>query len=108
MTFVAEFVAGEAALLYAGGSALRPDVSGPGYFVFAPVRVLGGGIVIVDRGFVPEGQQELAVHASGISELVGVLRWPEPPGWFTPKGNPARNLWRKIDYPHLVNRKSIK
>ena len=51
--FSAEFLAGQEALVYTAGSAFRPDVQGPGYWVFAPARLSGGGIVVVDRGFVP-------------------------------------------------------
>ena len=47
---------GEEALVYSSGSSLRPDVSGPGYWVFSPARLTGGSLVIVNRGFVPEGQ----------------------------------------------------
>ena len=32
------------------------DVSGPGYWVFTPARLADGGIVMVNRGFVPEDQ----------------------------------------------------
>ena len=46
--------AGEA-LVYAAGSAFRPDVSGPGYWVFAPAKLADGATVVLNRGFVPEG-----------------------------------------------------
>ncbi len=41
VTFPAEFLAGEEALVYTAGSAFRPDVQGPGYWVFAPARLAG-------------------------------------------------------------------
>jgi cytochrome oxidase assembly protein ShyY1 len=41
--FSAAFVPGAEALVYTSGSALRSDVSGPGYWVFAPARVASGG-----------------------------------------------------------------
>ena len=37
--FRAEFVPGEEALVFTSGSAFRPDVSGSGYWVFAPARL---------------------------------------------------------------------
>jgi surfeit locus 1 family protein len=43
--FSAAFVPGAEALVYAGSSALRGDVSGPGYWVLAPARLPAGGIV---------------------------------------------------------------
>jgi surfeit locus 1 family protein len=95
--FSASFAPGAEALVYAGSSALRSDVTGPGYWVFAPARLAGGALVVVNRGFVPEGRQDPATRASGsITEkmnLVGVMRWPEPAGLFSPKDDPAHNLW---------------
>jgi surfeit locus 1 family protein len=87
----------EEALVYASGSAFRPDVTAPGYWVFAPARLPGGGTVVVNRGFVPEGRQDPASRAAGATsgphEMVGVLRWPEAAGWFAPSHDTARNLW---------------
>jgi surfeit locus 1 family protein len=92
--FAAEVVGGEEALVFTSGSAFRPDVSGPGYWVFAPARLADGRVVVVNRGFVPEGQQKTLSAASGGSvELVGAMRWPEPSAWFMPAAEPAKNLW---------------
>ena len=57
VTFRAEFLDQEA-LVYTSGSAIRPDVSGPGYWVLSPARLTDGSLVIVNRGFVPEGKQD--------------------------------------------------
>ncbi len=96
VSFRAEIPADQEALVYTSGSAFRPDVSGVGYWILAPARV-AGGVVVVDRGFVPEGWQDAKTRAegrpSGASDIVGVLRWPESPGLFTPAGDPPRNLW---------------
>jgi surfeit locus 1 family protein len=95
--FSATFVPGAEALVYTSGSALRSDVSGPGYWVFAPAQVASGGVVVVNRGFVPEGRQDLATRAAGAATgdaaLVGVMRWPESRGVFSPQDDPGRNLW---------------
>ena len=40
VTFPAEFLDQEA-LVYTSGSAIRPDVSGPGYWVLSPARLSG-------------------------------------------------------------------
>jgi surfeit locus 1 family protein len=97
VVFAAAFPPGEEARVYTSGSAFRPDVSGPGYWIFAPARLPDGGVVVVDRGFLPEGTQ-LPVVSSEPVELTGVLRWPEAPGLFTPKEEPARNLWFARDH----------
>ena len=95
VTFAAAFAPNQEALVYGAGSAFRPDVSGPGYWVFAPATLATGATVVVNRGFVPEGQQEANSHAppQGRVQMVGSLRWPEPRGWFAPKDDPAHNLW---------------
>ena len=102
MAFPAAFVPGEEALVYTVGSALRADVSGPGYWVFAPARLADGSIVVVNRGFVPEGRQDPASRpegqGGGTVALVGVVRWPEARGLFTPADNPERNLWFVRDH----------
>jgi len=97
VTFPAEFLDGQEALVYTAGSAFRPDVQGPGYWVFAPARLAGGSIVLVDRGFVPLERKDPATRADGnahgIIEIVGVMRWPEARGLFTPADDPNSNVW---------------
>ena len=97
VTFPAEFLNGEEALVYSAGSAFRPDVQGPGYWVLAPARLPGGSIVLVDRGFVPADRKELASRAQGaphgVIDVVGVMRWPEARGMFTPADDPKGNVW---------------
>jgi len=101
VAFRAAFVDDEA-LVYTTGSALRADVSGPGYWVFAPARLTDGSLVVVDRGFVPDGRQDPASRPqgrlSGPVDLVGVMRWPEPPGFFTPGPDLGRNTWFVRDH----------
>src|SRR5262249_61547509 len=54
--FSAAFVPGAEALVYTSGSALRSDVSGPGYWVFAPAELATGGGGVVQRGFCRQGR----------------------------------------------------
>lgn len=97
VTFPAEFLDGEEALLYSAGSAFRPDVQGAGYWVFAPARLPGGSVVIVDRGFVPPERKDPASRAEGaphgIIDIAGVMRWPETRGTFTPDDDTKTNVW---------------
>src|SRR5260221_13171538 len=78
--FSAAFVPGADALVYTTGSALRSDVSGPGYWVFAPAQLAAGGIVLVNRGFVPGGRQDPPPRAvatpAGPTDLVGRIALP--------------------------------
>jgi surfeit locus 1 family protein len=94
--FAAEF-SDQEALVYSPGSSLRPDVTGPGYWVLSPARLADGSILVVNRGFVPEGKQDPATRPQGqphgLTEIVGAMRWPEPRGLFTPNDAPGKNLW---------------
>ncbi|MGE5163012.1 MAG: SURF1 family protein [Sphingobacteriales bacterium] len=97
VAFPAEFLDGEEALVYTAGSSLRPDVKGPGYWVFAPARLAGGSVVLVNRGFIPVDRKDPATRTEGAMhgsiDLVGVIRWPETRGAFTPADDPKNNVW---------------
>ena len=97
VVFPAEFLDGEEALVYTAGSPLRPDVKGPGYWVFAPARLAGGSIILVNRGFVPADRKDPGTRTEGaphgVIDIVGVLRWPETRNSFTPADNPKNNVW---------------
>lgn len=106
VAFPAEFIEGQEALVYTAGSPLRPDVKGPGYWVFAPARLAGGSIVLVNRGFVPVDRKDPASRpgsaVSGIVDLVGVMRWPETRGMFTPADDVAGNVWYLRDVKSIA------
>jgi surfeit locus 1 family protein len=95
--FAAEFLPGREVLVYSPGSALRSDIKGPGYFVFAPARLPDGSVVVVDRGFVPVDRKDIATREAGAPkgtiDVVGVLRWPETRSMFTPAEDAKGNVW---------------
>jgi surfeit locus 1 family protein len=101
--FTAAFDNAREALVFAAPSAFRPDVTGPGYWVFTPARptsagpATADGVVMVNRGFVPDTRRDpksrLDGRVSQPLEITGVLRWPEERYWFTPADDPAHNLW---------------
>jgi surfeit locus 1 family protein len=107
----AEFLHDREALVYTGGSTLRDSTGGQGYWVFTPARITGGGLVMVNRGFVPEGKQSPSSRQDGQVDgsvnMVGVLRWPEKPGLFTPAGDPLRNIWFARDSTAMAAAKGI-
>ena len=49
--------------------------------MFAPARLAGGSIVLVNRGFVPIDRKDPATRPEGTPrgsvDIVGVMRWPE-------------------------------
>lgn len=117
--FKATFDNGREGLVFAAASAFRPDVSGPGYWVFTPARRIDGaddgvavlGIVMVNRGFVPDGRRNPASRAAGqVSqpvEITGVMRWPDERHWFTPADDPSHNLWFSRDPAGIATAKGL-
>ncbi|GLQ17776.1 SURF1 family protein [Maritalea porphyrae] len=69
--------------------------SGPGYWIVTPFELSDGGLVYVNRGFVP---QELAFNAAyaaapeGPMQINGVLRKPERAGGATLEPDLAKNV----------------
>ncbi len=81
------------AAVFTSGSALRPDVNGIGTWDFAPVRTGSGQTVVVNFGFVPEGQSAASAAEPAPLTLTGYLRFPETASWFTPDPDPTRRIW---------------
>lgn len=81
------------ARVFASASPLRKDVTGTGAWLFAPVTLAGGEVVVVNRGFVPEGASVLASTASAPVALTGYIRFAETRSWLTPPDDLAKKLW---------------
>ncbi len=62
---------------------------GFGRYMINAVRLDDGGIVLVNRGFVPEALVGATPAPTGRTELVGILRKPEARNSFTPAPNLA-------------------
>lgn len=74
-----------------------PAKQGQGWHVITPLVVDGGGIVLVNRGWIPDASKDQARRREGQiegrHELTGLVRMPERPGWFTPANDADRNIW---------------
>jgi surfeit locus 1 family protein len=111
--FSAQFDNSREALVFAAASAFRPDVAdaGPGYWVMTPARLADGGIVIVNRGFVPDGRQDAKSRPggelTGSIDIAGAMRWPDSRHWFTPNDDPAHNLWFTADPVSIAAAKGL-
>jgi cytochrome oxidase assembly protein ShyY1 len=86
------------ASVYSSVSALRSDASGLGAFVFAPVRLSSGELVVINRGFVPDGSASIGEPPNGPFGLTGYIRFPEKQGWFTPHEDQTKRLWFLRDH----------
>jgi len=111
VAFSAAFDNSKEALVFAPPSTFRRDVSGPGYWVFAPAGLADGKIVMVNRGFVPDGRQDPKSRPQGQITgpigIVGSMRWPDTRHWFTPDDEPAKNLWFSADPQAIAAAKGI-
>jgi surfeit locus 1 family protein len=111
VTFSATFDHGKETFVYATASSFRPDVNGRGYWIFTPARLLGGGFVMVNCGFVPEADKEAATRAAvqiaGPVEITGTLRWPDGRHWFSPSADIAHNLWFARDPLGIAGAKGV-
>ena len=113
VSFTAQFENDKEALVFASAAGFRPDVqgAGPGYWVFTPARLADGGIVIVNRGFVPEARRDEQLRAagevSGPVTLIGVMRWPDSRHWFTPGDDVTHNLWFARDPAAIAAAKGV-
>lgn len=78
-------------------SATGAGGEGPGYQVLTPLRLDGGGVVVVNRGFVPAELRDPARRAAGQVEgettVTGLMRPPESRNSFTPADEPDKALW---------------
>jgi cytochrome oxidase assembly protein ShyY1 len=83
--------------VYTSGSGLREDIKGPGYFAFTPARLPDGSVVVINRGYVSNPFPNASLRPIGMSEsavdIIGVMRWPEAPGWFVTAHDTASDLW---------------
>ena len=68
-----------------------------GYYIITPLRLATGGIVMINRGFVPTDLKSPATRSQsqpqGEVTITGLVRAPESRNIFTPNDDPARNLW---------------
>lgn len=89
------FAPGQSALVFTSGSALRPDITTPGYWVLSPLRTDDGRIVVVNRGYV--AAKDAPPPPPGEVDLTGAVRWADESTLFTPNDEPQNNLWYRRD-----------
>jgi len=92
------YEAGHDALIYSK----PPEGLGrePGYLVLTPFRLTSGGVVLIERGFIPASKAaDLAALAppSGDMRILGHLHAPQTRNMFTPADEPARLIWYTRD-----------
>ena len=76
-----------------------------GLYVLTPLRLADGGLLLVNRGWVPEAARDPARRLQGQVEgevsVTGVVMAYDPPNAFTPSNDPAANRWYAINLPAM-------
>ncbi len=79
-----------------------------GYLLFAPLK-FEGGIVFVNRGFVPLSLAgSPGLFPKGETEVTGMLRLPQNPGWLSPSADAAKRLFYAADIPAMAAAAGLK
>jgi len=69
-----------------------------GYHVLTPLQLPDGGLLLVDRGWIPYAKKpDGFAQPSGVVSLQGLLLRPAPQGWMQPANNPAKGEWYNVD-----------
>ena len=78
-----------------------PDDGALGYDILTPFEMAGGGIVLVNRGFVPLDKKDPATRRQPRDprrdEYTGLMRFPQTHAWFSPPDDPGKNVWFSRD-----------
>jgi cytochrome oxidase assembly protein ShyY1 len=105
VSFTATYQSRLDAMVYSSGSAIRPDISGPGTWDFLPARLPDGETVAINAGFVPDTMDrsqkdralaQLITHKPVV--LTGYIRFPEAAGMLTPTVEHDKRLWFTRDH----------
>ncbi|MCJ2132823.1 SURF1 family protein [Methylobacterium sp. J-026] len=82
-----------------------------GYYVLTPFERADGGMVLINRGFVPT---ELKAQSDRRDDLIegpttvtGILRASEPRGLFVPEADPARGEWFNRDVAGIAAARGV-
>jgi surfeit locus 1 family protein len=91
------FLHDKEALVFTSLSEPKGRYGGPGFWVVTPFALPGGGTVLVNRGFAPQGRERPANRGETLSDapttVVGLLRPDDTPNMFTPADRPDLNVF---------------
>ncbi|WP_376742856.1 SURF1 family protein [Ensifer canadensis] len=74
---------------------------GAGFWVMTPIVQDDRSTILINRGFVPLDRRDAAARSqsrtSGVVEVIGLLRMPEPGGGFLRSNDPTADRWYSRD-----------
>lgn len=82
----------------------------PGYVVATPFALAEGGVVLVERGFIPASKAKdsaLLAPPEGETAVTGVLRAPQSRNSFTPKDDLAHGIFFTRDPAAIAARRGL-
>ncbi|WP_284735544.1 SURF1 family protein [Dongia deserti] len=89
--------------LYLGARSLNGN---PGYHVLTPFAPADGGLVLVDRGWVPierkAPERRPEGQLTGAQTVEGIVRVPPGKAWMQPDNEPGKNMWFYVDLPAMA------
>jgi surfeit locus 1 family protein len=89
--------------LFLGARSLNGNV---GYQVLTPFELVGGGAVLVDRGWVPVERKAPESRAegqlAGPQTIDGIVRVAPGKAWMQPDNEPGKNMWFFVDLPAMA------
>jgi surfeit locus 1 family protein len=89
----------------------QPGSTLQGFYIFTPLRLASGAIVMVNRGFVPTELRDAVrrppAQANGEMIVTGLVRAPETRGWFMPENSPAREAWFTRDLRAMAQARGL-
>ncbi|HWT31648.1 MAG TPA: SURF1 family protein [Propylenella sp.] len=97
------FLHEQEALVFTSLTDPNGSFGGPGYWVVTPFQLSAGGVVLVNRGFVPQGRHLPADRSETLGSdpvvVTGLLRPDDSRSFFTPADRPDQNIFyaRKIE-----------
>ncbi|MFQ0814080.1 hypothetical protein AVM02_13755 [Brucella anthropi] len=84
---------------------------GAGYWVLTPMRSPDGALTFINRGFVPGDKRDpssrLETQIAGETTVTGLLRMPEPGGFFLRPNDPARDNWNSRDVAAFAEKDNL-
>jgi surfeit locus 1 family protein len=97
-----EFLYDKEVYLFVGAKEFKGAM---GYDILTPLRMKNGGVVLVDRGWVPyekkAAEKRPETLVSGVVEIEGMIHKGEVQKGFTPDNEVDKNLWFWIDIPAI-------
>lgn len=80
---------------------------GAGHWVLSPLQLADGSIVLINRGFVPDGARP-AGPPPGEVRVHGLLRMSEPGGGFLRDNNPGQDRWHSRDVAAIARARGLR